>query len=240
VGQLDGKVIIVTGSAQGMGRSHARRCVAEGARVVATDVQPIDDHVATLALRHDVTDEHDWDSVIEAAVARFGRVDGLVNNAAVLYGTRNLEEEEFDTFRRTLDVNVVGTWWGIRKVIGPMRSAGGGSIVNVSSTAGLRGFPGFSSYGTSKWAVRGLTKIAARDLGPSGIRVNSVHPGGIEETGMFPELAGPEEAAARTRQIPLRRFGRTDDVSALVTFLLSDGSSYITGTEQVIDGGSTV
>jgi len=214
--------------------------MAEGASVVATDLQPVDEDVASVTLPHDVTDEHDWDAVIEKTVARFGRVDGLVNNAAVLYGTCNIEEEEFDKFRRTLDVNVVGTWWGIRKVIGPMRSAGGGSIVNISSTAGIRGFPGFSSYGTSKWAVRGLTKIAARDLGPTRIRVNSVHPGGIEETGMFSGVTSPEDGAARTKQIPLRRFGRTDDVSALVTFLLSDASSYITGTEQVIDGGATV
>jgi 3alpha(or 20beta)-hydroxysteroid dehydrogenase len=238
VGQLDGKVVIVTGAAHGMGRSHARRCVAEGAHVVATDIQPIDGEVGSIGVRHDVSREQDWDAVIDTALSNFGRVDGLVNNAAVLHETCNLEDEDIETFRRTLEVNVVGTWWGIRKVIAPMRSAGGGSIVNISSTAGMRGLAQFSSYGTSKWAVRGLTKVAARDLGPWQIRVNSVHPGAIEETGMFRPVTSPEDRAARATRVPLGRFGRTDEVSSLVVFLLSDDSSYITGNEHVVDGGS--
>ncbi len=237
MGQLDDKVIIVTGAAQGMGRSHARRCVEEGARVVATDVQPIDDDVGSVAVHHDVTSEEEWDAVVTTALTRFGRVDGLVNNAAILYDTRNIEEEEFERFHRTLEVNVIGTWWGIRKVIVPMRDVGGGSIVNISSTAGMRGFATFSSYGTSKWAVRGLTKIAARDLGQWRIRVNSVHPGGIESTGMFTPAASLEDEATRLARVPLGRFGRTDDVSSLVVFLLSDASLYITGNEHVVDGG---
>ena len=249
-GQLDGLVVIVTGAAEGMGRRHAQWCAEQGARLVATDLQVEagQEVVAEIAaaggearfVEHDVTDPASWDAVVAAAVEDFGRIDGLVNNAAVYRGARPIEEESFETFELTLRVNVHGTWWGCRKVVEPMRSTGGGSIVNVSSTAGLRGYPGFTAYGTSKWAVRGLTKILASELGEWGIRVNSVHPGGIEGTGMFTPRTDPDQQAARLKQIPLRRHGRVEDVSAVVGFLLSPASAFVTGVEHVVDGGASV
>jgi 3alpha(or 20beta)-hydroxysteroid dehydrogenase len=189
---------------------------------------------------HDVTDEHAWDHVVSTAIAEFGGLDGLVNNAAIYKGTSPIEDELLSVFELTLRINVVGTWLGIKKVIAPMRERGGGAIVNVSSIAGMKGLPGFSSYGSSKWAVRGLTKIAAKELGTDGIRVNSVHPGGIEGTGMFTPAQTTDERKQRYAGVPLGRPGRTDEVSSLVIFLLSEASSYVTGVEHVIDGGSIV
>jgi len=246
MGQLDGKVVIVTGAAQGMGRQHAIRCAAEGANVVITDIQ-VDKGRELLAevggnarfVEHDVTSEAGWDQAMGVALSEFGKLDGLINNAAIYQGTRPLQEETFERFELHIRINVLGTWWGVRKAIEPMQKAGGGSIVNISSIAGTRAMPGFSSYGTSKWAVRGLTKIAANDLGPLGIRVNSIHPGGIEGTGMF-SAPTDAEREARLRAIPLRRHGKVDDISSLAVFLLSDQSSYITGVEHIIDGGSSL
>ncbi len=244
---LDGKTVIVTGGAQGMGRRHVERCVAEGAFVVLTDVQEdVGRNVAdaldgrALYVPHDVTDPAGWDTVIATAVERTGAIHGLVNNAAVYSGTKAIGDEAFEVFERTMRINVFGTWWGISKVIAPMRAAGGGSIVNISSIAGTTAMPGFTSYGTSKWAVRGLTKISASDLGPYGIRVNSVHPGGIAETGMFNVPATESEREQRLLNVPMRRSGSVDDVSSLVLFLLSESSSYITGVEHVIDGGASL
>jgi 3alpha(or 20beta)-hydroxysteroid dehydrogenase len=244
VGQLDGKVVVVTGAAQGMGRRHVERCVADGARVVATDVQedagravvaPLGEAAAFVT--HDVTDEAGWDRVIATAAERFGRLDGVVNNAAVYGGIKPLEDTSVEEFERHLRVNVVGVFWGVKKAVAPLRAAGGGSIVNISSMAGMVGMSGYTSYGTSKWAVRGMTKILAAELGQYGIRVNSVHPGGIAETGMFPVPQSVEEREVRRNRVPLKRAGTVDDVSSLVVLLLSDHSTYITGVEHVIDGG---
>jgi 3alpha(or 20beta)-hydroxysteroid dehydrogenase len=244
---LDGKVVVISGAAQGMGRRHAEWCVNEGASVVITDLQAekgeklateLGEHA--VFVEHDVTVADDWEVVVSRAVEVFGRIDGLVNNAAIDPKPVAFEDETFERIERTFRINVFGTWWGMKAVLPAMREAGGGSIVNISSTAGLRGFPGFTSYGSSKWAVRGMTKSAARDLGQYGIRVNTVHPGGIEETGMYPVPATPEERAVRLGRVPMGRAGRLDDVSAMVAFLLSDQSSFITGNEHVVDGGSTV
>jgi 3alpha(or 20beta)-hydroxysteroid dehydrogenase len=244
---LDGKVVIVSGAAQGMGRRHAEWCVEQGARVALTDLQEEKGTAAAgelgdraIFIRHDVTSGEGWSQVVSTTLEAFGKLDGLVNNAAIDPTAVPIEDETFERFERTHRINVHGTWWGIKAVIPAMRAGGGGSIVNIASTAGLRGFPGYTSYGSSKWAVRGMTKSAARDLGQYGIRVNSVHPGGIAETGMYPVPASPEEAALRLARVPLGRVGRLDDVSAMVGFLLSDQSSFITGVEHVVDGGSVI
>lgn len=242
MGQLEGKVAIVTGAAQGMGEIEARRLASEGARVVLTDVQEeagraVAEQIGDGAVfvSHDVSREQDWDRVVATATERFGGLDVVVNNAAI-HKIESLENERLDDFERMLRINVVGTWWGIKKAIEPMRARGGGSVINKSSIAGTRGIPFHSSYGTSKWAVRGLTKTAAYELGPDGIRVNSIHPGGIAETGMFSRPAEPAELEA----IPMRRPGTRDEIASLVVFLASDASSYITGNEHVIDGGRSL
>jgi 3alpha(or 20beta)-hydroxysteroid dehydrogenase len=242
--RLRGNVVIVTGAAQGMGRSHVEGCVAEGARVVFTDVQTgpgaelaeaLGDAVAFV--EHDVTDVDGWARVVATAVERFGRLDGLVNNAAIYPKPTPILEEDPAQVERVFRVNVMGTWHGIRAVAPVMRAGGGGSIVNISSLAGMRGYEGLNTYGMSKWAVRGLTKTAARELGPAGIRVNSVHPGGIDRTGMFTAPEG--EAADRFYAThPLRRAGQPEEVTGVVIHLLSEQSSYVTGMEHVVDGGS--
>ena len=247
MGALDGKVVIVTGAAQGMGRSHALRLHAEGAAVIFTDIRS--DLPAELTsgaderlrfVQQDVASADDWKRVVAAAVDLHGRLDGLVNNAAIYPDPTPIDKVTTEVFERTYRVNVVGTWLGIQSVIEPMRAAGGGSIVNISSLAGLFGIPGMAAYGTSKWAVRGLSKYAAQDLGRYGIRVNSIHPGAIAETGMHRPAADPETEARRQAGTPLGRSGRVDEVSSLAVFLLSEQSSYITGVEHTIDGGSAI
>lgn len=244
MGQLEGKSIIITGAAQGMGAIHARRCVEEGARVVLTDLQEEVGEKAAAELgeaavfvKQDITQEADWDRVVATAVDRFGRLDGLVNNAAIWW-TQPILEESADKLRKMLEVNVVGTFLGVQKVVPAMRESGGGSIVNLSSIAGTRGIPEHGSYGASKWAVRGLSKVAANELGPFNIRVNTIHPGAIEGTGMFLVPEAEFETLFATQ--PLRRPGRKEEVSGLLIFLLSDQSSYVTGHEHVVDGGRTV
>ena len=234
---LDGKVAVITGAARGQGAAEARRFVEEGARVVLTDVL-VDDLVATATglgdrarwVEHDVTDEAGWAAVVDLAVDSFGGVDVLVNNAGV-HHVRPIEEETVEGFERVLAVNLIGTFLGIRTVTPAMRARGGGSIVNVSSLAGLQGLPGHGAYGASKWGVRGLTKTAAVELGPSGIRVNAVHPGPID-TPMLP--AG---SSGRMADLPLGRVGTAEEVAEVVAFLASDAASYVTGAEVSVDGG---
>lgn len=244
MGQLDGKTVIITGAAQGMGAVHARRCVEEGASVVLTDLQvEAGEKLATglgdrvCFVEQNVTREEDWDRVVEEAATRFGGIDGLVNNAAIWW-TRPVLEEDATKFLQMLEVNVIGTWQGIRKVVPSMQSRGGGSIVNLSSIAGTRGIPEHAAYGASKWAVRGLSKVAAVELGEFDIRVNTIHPGAVEGTGMFQIPEDEHETLFETQ--PLRRPARREEISGLLIFLLSDQSSYVTGHEHVIDGGRTV
>ncbi len=213
---LADKVVIVTGAAQGMGFGHVQRCLAEGARVVATDIgdefpDELADHIGVDLefVQQDVVQPDDWARVVNAAVARWGRLDGLVNNAAIYPEPTPLDELDTETFERVLHVNLMGVWHGTKAVIEPFRAAGGGSIVNVSSTAGQFGIPRLTAYGTSKWAVRGFTKYAAQDLGRFGIRVNSIHPGGILDTGMFPSCVGGRDRAGARRAVgPLRTYRR--------------------------------
>ena len=186
MGRLDGKVALITGGARGMGKSHVRHFVAEGARVVFGDV--LDDKGAAVAagldadscryIHHDVTSEADWAAAVATALETFGRLDVLVNNAGVLKFA-SIADMPLAEFRRILEVNAVGCWLGMKAVIGPMKAAGGGSIINISSVEGFTGAAGLSAYSASKFAIRGMTKSAAQELGQFGIRVNSVHPGGV-------------------------------------------------------------
>ena len=199
--RLDGKIAIVTGAARGMGEAHARLFVAEGAKVVLTDVlddlgRAVADDLGEAARfhHHDVSVPEDWDAVVAFTLREFGRVDGLVNNAAI-HRLRLLRDETPDEFDRMLAVNLKGPFLGMQAVFEPMRAAGGGSIVNISSLAGVQPFYLHSAYSAAKYGLTGLTQVAAIEYGPSGIRVNSVHPGPID-TDMLP---GPQ------RRGPLRR-----------------------------------
>jgi 3alpha(or 20beta)-hydroxysteroid dehydrogenase len=243
MGRLDGKVALITGGARGMGESHVRYFVAEGAQVVFGDVldgmalaKEIGD--ACRYVQHDVTSESGWTTAVATTVETFGRIDVLVNNAGILRPSR-ISEMSLAEFRKVVDVNLVGTWLGVRAVIEPMRSAGGGSIVNVSSIEGFAGTTGLSAYSASKFAIRGVTRSAAQELGQFGIRVNSVHPGGVI-TPMAIE-AGKAlthiDPAALLTSMPLPRLGEPIEISRLVAFLASDESSYSTGCEFVADGG---
>lgn len=241
--RLDGKVAIVTGAARGQGESEARLFAAAGARVVLTDLLAEEGEAvaasigeAAVFVRHDVTSADGWAEVAERAREAFGRIDVLVNNAGI-WRTAPVDQETEERFERILRINLVGPFLGIRAVVPSMREAGGGSIVNISSTAGLRGIPGHAAYGSSKFGLRGLTRSSALDLAADGIRVNSVHPGAID-TPMI-AAAGYERGAGGFDRAPLHRVGVPEDVAELVLFLASDASSYITGTEFAIDGGLT-
>ena len=246
MGRLDGKVALITGGARGMGKSHVRHFVAEGARVVFGDV--LDDRGEYVAaglgaescryVHHDVTSEAGWAAAVTTATDAFGRLDVLVNNAGVLKFA-SIAEMPLDDFRRVLEVNAVGCWLGMKAVIEPMKAAGGGAIVNISSIEGFTGAAGLSAYSASKFAVRGMTKVAAQELGRFGIRVNSVHPGGVL-TRMILEQAATGDRAdgeAFLRSLPIPRFAEPAEISRLVAFLASDESSYSTGSEFVADGG---
>ncbi|MGI5164107.1 glucose 1-dehydrogenase [Spirillospora sp. CA-253888] len=241
-GSLDGKVAIVTGAARGQGAVEARLLAEAGARVVVADVLEEGREVAAgigeaaRFVHHDVTDAASWANVVAAATGAFGRLDVLVNNAGI-WRTAPVDRETEERFELILRVNLIGPFLGIKAAVPALRAAGGGSIVNISSTAGLRGIPGHSAYGASKFGLRGLTRSAALDLAPDGIRVNSVHPGTID-TPMV-AAAGFERGEGNYDRVPLGRVGVPEDVAGLVLFLASDASSYITGTEFAVDGGLT-
>lgn len=242
MGRLDNKVALITGGARGQGEAESRLFVAEGAKVIISDV--LDDEGLKLAdelgemaryAHLDVTDEDGWDRVINDLGPN--GLDVLVNNAGIAL-TANLLDATLDHYRQVIEVNQVGTWLGMRAAGRAMRDSGGGSIVNISSIDGFHGMPAMTAYASSKFAVRGMTKAAALDLGPMGIRVNSVHPGLIDT----PMLAtGGRQVRASLGKLsetfPLGRLGTADDVAQVVLFLASDDSSYCTGTELVVDGG---
>jgi 3alpha(or 20beta)-hydroxysteroid dehydrogenase len=243
-GRLAGKVALITGAAQGQGAAAARAFVAEGAMVVIADI--VDDAGKALAdelgesayYRHlDVTSEADWESAVGEAVETFGHVDVLVNNAGVLLFSE-LTKTSLEEYQRVIGVNQVGTFLGMRAVAGPMAERGSGSIVNSSSIEGLGGMPLLVAYTASKFAIRGMTKSAAMELGPKGIRVNSVHPGMID-TAMIRDLAGEEGLEYGGSKVALKRVGKPEDVAGVYVFLASDESGYCTGGEFVCDGGAT-
>jgi 3alpha(or 20beta)-hydroxysteroid dehydrogenase len=238
--QLAGKVAIITGAARGQGAAHARLFASEGARLVLTDVST-DGELLVRELganarfvKHDVSDEQGWRGVVAAATESFGRLDVLINNAGI-YRPATLRDTDTALWDIHYRINQLGVFLGMRAVTEAMVRSGGGAIVNVSSGAGLRNLPGMFAYATSKWAVRGMSKLAASELAPFKIRVNSIHPGLIDT----PMLAGntPEQLQMMKNLIPMGRLGRPEEVAKLVLFLASDASGYITGAEVTVDGG---
>lgn len=246
MGRVSGKVVLITGGARGQGACEGARLAAEGAQVVLTDVLD-DEGEATAAsigahasyLHHDVTNEDEWVEVVRAVRDRHGRIDALVNNAGIFRLLPALQTS-LEDYRRVVEVNQVGSFLGMKAVAPGMVEAGGGSIVNISSVAGLAGSPLSMAYAASKWAVRGMSKVLASELGPAGVRVNSVHPGMIE-TPMLDELEpfGEVGRQALLDRIPLGRTAGPEEVADLVVFLVSDESRYCTGAEFVVDGGMT-
>jgi 3alpha(or 20beta)-hydroxysteroid dehydrogenase len=225
-----------------MGESHARKFVSEGARVVIADILDEDGTTvakdlgdAALYVHLDVTDEASWADAVTATTDAFGRLDVLVNNAGVIH-VMPLAMTDLDDYRRVIEVNQVGVFLGMKAAIPAMAAGGGGSIINISSLAGMLGAQGHVAYCASKWAVRGMTKVAALELAPVGIRVNSIHPGLIETPMLdtYREL-GIVEAASRA--IPLGRNAEPEEVSELALYLASDESRYSTGSEFIVDGG---
>jgi 3alpha(or 20beta)-hydroxysteroid dehydrogenase len=243
MGKLDGKVALVTGAARGQGEAEARAIVREGGRVVVADV--LDDLASAVAAdlgdravacHLDVGNPDEWSAAVDLALATFGRLDILVNNAGILR-TGTIEHQLLDDFMAVIRVNEVGCWLGIKAVIPALRAAGGGSIVNISSEIGFIGLQRLSAYSASKFAIRGITKCAALELGHDNIRVNSVHPGFIDTDMARPDLTRDEKSALLADQ-PIARVGVPDDVANLVVFLASDDSSYSTGSEFHVNGGS--
>mgnify|MGYP002651177008 CR=1 FL=1 len=246
MGRLEGKVAIVTGAAQGMGEAHARAFVAEGARVILTDINAesgkrLADELGENALfiEHNVAREDEWAKVVSDGEARFGRVNVLVNNAGIIGAIAPTADFAPADYQLVYEVNQLSVYLGMRAVIPSMVAAGGGSIVNISSIAGMfavYGAPNLS-YVASKFAVRGMSKQVAVEYGPKNIRCNSVHPGYIRTPMMV--AATDEEGGDALSMIPLNRLADPKEVSELVIFLASDASSFVTGHEHVIDGGMT-
>ncbi|WP_406476777.1 glucose 1-dehydrogenase [Streptomyces sp. NBC_01615] len=238
---LTGKTVLISGGARGIGAEIARTAVAAGANVVLGDVlaeegQALAGELGDAArfIRLDVTDETAWQRAAAFAWTEFGGIEGLVNNAGIATG-QLLETETVDHFRQVLDVNLTGVFIGMKTVIPAMRDNGGGSIVNISSMAGLTAVATTSSYGASKWGVRGLTKVAAVELGTAKVRVNSVHPG-MTYTPMTANI-GIQQGDGHFPNSPMGRVGETHEIAKAVVFLLSDDSAYVTGAELAVDGG---
>jgi Dehydrogenases with different specificities (related to short-chain alcohol dehydrogenases) len=241
--RLQDKIAIITGGARGMGAATSRLFAQEGAKVVIADVLEEDGKALAQELgegaefiRLDVSDEGSWIALVESVTARHGRIDALVNNAAIVafMPIVELEAEQID---RVLSINVKGAMLGLKHVGGRMCEAGRGAIVNISSVDGMRGANSLSLYSSSKWAVRGLTKTAALEFGHLGVRVNSVHPGGVNTVMGNPQAL---EGAAKNvgyERVPLQRIGEPEEIAAASLFLCSDDASYITGAELSVDGG---
>jgi 3alpha(or 20beta)-hydroxysteroid dehydrogenase len=242
MGLLDGKVALITGGARGMGESHVRLFLEEGARVVFGDV--LDNEGKALAeatgapfVHQDVTKLEDWERAVNTTIETYGKLDVLVNNAGILT-FRRITDMTLEEYDHVLDVNLKGTWLGVKSVIEPMKAAGRGSIVNISSVEGFIGAEGLSAYSASKFGVRGVTKAASRELSRFKIRVNSVHPGAIATSmALNPELMAEVDGEAFMKSMVIKRFAKPVEVSHVVAFLSSDRASYCTGSEFTVDGG---
>lgn len=240
--RLKDKVIIITGAAQGMGKVHAERAIAEGAKVVITDINEEKGQAVAVTLgsdalfiKHNVVSESDWENVVQTTLEYWGKIDVLVNNAGITYNMK-IEEITLDDYMKIVNINQVSVFLGIKSVTATMKAQNSGAIINISSMNGLAG--GAIGYTDTKFAVRGITKAAARELSPFNITVNSVHPGVIH-TPML-EQPGVKEAVDKFKQtIPMRRVAQAEEVSNMIIFLASDEARYSTGSEFVIDGGVT-
>ena len=249
MGRLDGKVVIISGGARGQGATEARLMAREGAKVVFGDI--LDDEGRKVEaeileagneatyVHLDVTREDDRRAVISGAVSRYGRLDILVNNAGILI-RKSIEETTEEEWDKIMAVNAKGVFLGTKHAIPAMREAGGGSIINISSTAGLVGsLDGSPSYTATKGAVRLFTKATAIQYAKDNIRCNSVHPGPIDTPMIQDTLTDPARMERRMQRLPLKRVGTTEDIAFGVLYLASDESSFVTGAELVIDGGTT-
>ena len=243
MGRLDGKVALITGGARGQGEAAARMFVSEGAKVAITDIlddegKAVAESLGTAAhyLHLDVTNETHWTDSVAETVRIFGSLSVLMNNAGILtFG--KIETSSVEDYQRVIDVNQTGVFLGMRAAIPALKKAGGGSIINISSVEGMRGASGLAAYSASKFAVRGLTKVAAVELGQFGIRVNSVHPGAIDTPMVRSQGLEGVDMDKLFPGVPLKRAGRPDDIAHLSVFLASDESSFCSGSEFVIDGG---
>jgi 3alpha(or 20beta)-hydroxysteroid dehydrogenase len=238
--RLAGKVALITGAARGQGEAEARLFVAEGARVVLGDVRhELGAQVAASlgeAARYlplDVADEAQWRRAVALAESEFGKLDILINNAGVVGDFHPTELCPLESYQRTIAVNQIGPFLGMKTAIPALRRAGGGSIVNVCSVAGLYGIPYLIAYGASKWALRGMTKVVALEVGKDNIRVNALHPGSVETPMMAPDL--DREALASSQAI--RRIARPEEIASAALFLASDESAFITGADLAADAG---
>ncbi|MCU1486505.1 MAG: hypothetical protein JWN67_3251 [Actinomycetia bacterium] len=247
-GRLDGKVAVITGGARGQGESHARRFVAEGAKVVIGDIlddlgKALADELGDAAIyQHlDVTSEAEWEQFVATAEREFGKVDILVNNAGVAQFGEMTHELSVDAYRRNIEINQFGVFIGMHATLPALLRNRGGSIVNISSAGGIVGFGGTIAYTAAKFAVRGMSKTAALEYGKAGIRVNSVHPGAVDTDLIRNISAGSGSGVideTRFANVAMGRVGQPEDVTNLVLFLASDEAAYCTGAEYFCDGGS--
>ena len=249
MGKLDGKVALISGGARGQGAAEAKLFAEEGAKVVLGDIldeqgQQVEAEINELGgdalyVHLDVTSEADWESAVEAAVSRYGKLDILVNNAAIVIQKAAIEDRTGDEWDRIFEVNAKGVFLGTKHAIPEMRKAGGGSIVNISSVAGIgQSMHQEPAYAASKGAVRIFSKVTASQHAADGIRCNSVHPGPIDTDMLHSSMGSPEGLENRLTRVPLRRMGTAEEIAKGVLYLASDDSSYVTGSELVIDGGA--